>query len=325
MTKPLITIIVPVYKVENYIHTCVESIINQSYTNWELILVNDGSPDKCPLICDEYAKHDKRVSVIHLENGGQSRARNRALDIPSNSEYITFLDSDDFWHKDYLEIMLGLCVEHNADMSQCSFIRGTGFDFPHINVMPQIEVMDNHSIFLSGRSNVLVWGKMYKRKLFDNIRMPEGLYNEDDWVAWKLYYKANRIVVSSDMLYYYRVNQASTMNRIVQQARLDFVGGYHERIAFFENTGEMDLRDVSIKQYCKSILMYYGIDNQKKADRDVLWSDFRKYWPLIKGSQYVSFYYQVLFAFFRCAPGPVSYLSRFYRKKKIKRLSKVVR
>ena len=104
LCHPFVTVIIPVYKVEKYLHNCVESVINQSYPHWELILVDDGSPDRCGSICDEYAAKDSRIHVIHKENGGTSSARNAALDV-AVGEYVAFLDSDDFWHKDYLKIL----------------------------------------------------------------------------------------------------------------------------------------------------------------------------------------------------------------------------
>ena len=103
MNNPLISVIIPVYRVEKYIRTCLDSVLNQSYTNWEMILVDDGSPDRSGEICDEYAERDQRITVVHKQNGGLSSARNAALDLPPRGEFVTFLDSDDFWHKDYLK------------------------------------------------------------------------------------------------------------------------------------------------------------------------------------------------------------------------------
>ena len=119
----LISIIVPVYKVEQYLPTCIESVQKQSYFNWELILVDDGSPDVCPQICEEYANHDDRIKVIHKENGRVAKARNAALRV-AKGEYITFLDGDDYLHKDYLKIMLGIITSKQVDIVQCSFVRG---------------------------------------------------------------------------------------------------------------------------------------------------------------------------------------------------------
>ncbi len=113
--KPLISIIIPVYNVEQYLHRCVDSVLNQTYKNLEIILVNDGSPDNCPFICDEYAKKDKRIIVVHKENGGLSSARNAGLEIVQG-EYISFIDSDDWIHENYIEILYKNLHEKKADI-----------------------------------------------------------------------------------------------------------------------------------------------------------------------------------------------------------------
>ena len=122
MNRPLVSIIVPCYKVEQYLPVCIESVLGQTYDNWELILVDDGSPDRSGEICDQYAAKDKRINVIHKPNGGLSSARNAGLDM-MNGEYVTFLDSDDFWHKDYLRVMMKHIDDEKADIVQCGFLQ----------------------------------------------------------------------------------------------------------------------------------------------------------------------------------------------------------
>ena len=116
--EELISIIVPIYKTEKYLDRCIKSIINQTYKNLEVILVDDGSPDRCGVICDKWAQKDKRIKVIHKENGGVSDSRNAGLDI-ANGEYIGFVDSDDYIHKDFIKILYNLCKENNSDISVC--------------------------------------------------------------------------------------------------------------------------------------------------------------------------------------------------------------
>ena len=127
----MISIIVPVYNVERYLARCVDSVLGQTYPSWELILVDDGSFDRSPAICDEYAGRDGRIKVVHKKNGGLSSARNVGLDM-MRGEYVTFLDSDDYWHPCYLEILLNFVEEKQADIAQCDFVRGDSSVFPII-------------------------------------------------------------------------------------------------------------------------------------------------------------------------------------------------
>ncbi len=299
---PIISIIVPVYKVEKYIHTCVDSVINQSYPYWELILVDDGSPDGCPAICDKYAENDERIIVLHKENGGQSSARNLALDYQFKGDFITFLDSDDFWHEKYLERLVYLQEKYNADLVQCGFIKGDANDFPEINEKNNISVCDNHQIFLTGKAKIIMWALLYKKDLFDGIRMPVGLYNEDDWTAWKLYYRAKTIVVTTEKLYYYRYNPSSTMARLRKKPDLRYFAAYDERIGFFINTGEKDLEHCSRLQLCKSLVLIYKNKILTKEDRITIKRKFNESWRVIKKSDYISLQFRVIFSLFYYFP-----------------------
>lgn len=302
MKGPLVSIIIPVYKVEQYLRNCIESVINQTYTNWELILVDDGSPDRCGEICDEYAANDSRIKVIHKENGGLSSARNIGLDLPPKGEFVTFLDSDDFWHPEYLKALMGLQQEHNADLVQCGFVRGAESLFPSINESVSIDVFDNHKIFLNEKANIIMWGKLYRTSLFDGIRMPVGLYNEDDWTAWKLYYRAKTIVVTNQALYYYTINPASIMGQLSKKPDLRYVNAYNERIDFFVGTGEKDLEHCSRLQLCKSLLLTYHHRKLSIEERNQVKAKFDESWEEIKTSPYIRIFYKILFRCFCIMP-----------------------
>lgn len=304
--KPLITIIIPVYNVEKYLPTCIESVQAQTYANWEMILVDDGSPDKSGEICDEYARGDSRLTVLHCQNGGLSRARNRALDCPPKGDFVTFLDSDDFWHKDYLTNLMSLQRAFNADMVQCDFIRGAEAVFPNLPANVRINEFDNHSIFVSEKANVIMCGKIYRTSLFDGIRMPEGLYNEDDWTAWKLYYKSKSIVVTSQKLYYYTVNPNSTMALLGKKPDLRYVNAYNERIGFFVETGEKDLEHSSRLQLCKSLLLTYRHSKFSKDERRAVKKTFDENWKELKHSPYIKGWYKWLFISFEFTPMLIS-------------------
>lgn len=303
--KPLISIIVPVYKVENFIHTCIESVLNQTYSNWELILVNDGSPDNCPQICDDYAAKDQRIKVIHKENGGLSSARNVGLD-NMTGEYVTFLDSDDFFHPEYLESLLDLSIQHSADIVQCDFIRGVEKAFPIINTKEEIKIVDNYDIFLKGYAKIIVWGKLYKAYLFDNIRMPLGKINEDDFTTWKCYFNSTQIVVTNISLYYYTDNNKSIMAISKKQPKLDFMEAYKERIEFFQEKKEKSMEDYSRMHFCKALLLTYENKMLTKEQRQCVFINFQKNWSNVKHSKYVPLHLKTLFYMFNMTPRTIS-------------------
>ena len=157
---PLISVIVPVYNVEPYLDRCVRSILAQSYADWELILVDDGSPDRCPEMCDAYATKDKRIKVVHKSNGGLSDARNHGLNV-ATGDYVLFVDSDDYIHPEMLRTMSLLGAQEDADIVQCSYIRGTSESFPTIKEHTKYDTFANRSIFASTKQQTLLCAKLY--------------------------------------------------------------------------------------------------------------------------------------------------------------------
>jgi len=305
--RTLISIIVPIYKVEDFIHTCIESVLNQTYSNWELILVNDGSPDNSPEICDEYASQDQRIKVFHKPNGGVASARNLGLD-NITGEYVTFLDSDDFFHPEYLESLLNLGIQHSADIVQCGFIRGVEKTFPIINKEQEIKVVDNYDVFLKGYAKIIVWGKLYKKYLFEELKIPENKLFEDDFITWRWYYKAKKIVVTNKLLYYYTDNNESTMAGYEKKPRLDFMEAYEERIEFFKNISEKSMEDYSRMHFCKALLLTYENKMLTKEQRQYVYINFQKNWSNIKYSKYIPIHLKTLFYMFNIAPKSVSYI-----------------
>ena len=313
MISPLISVIVPVYRVERYLRNCIESVLHQTYPHWELILVDDGSPDQCPEICDEYARNNSRIRVIHKENGGLSSARNAALDIFEGS-YVAFLDSDDFWHQDYLKVLLELCEKTGADLAQCNFLRGMETSFPPQSKIANVYTYCNHSIFTKHVANIIMWGKLYRRHLFDDIRMPIGLINEDDWTTWKLYYRAKHIVVTTQPLYYYTYNVDSIMLKS-RKPDLRYFGAYEERITFFSTKGMRDLEDCSRLQFCKALLLSDSNRALTKQEHDMIKMHFDKNWLQLRYSPYVKLQMHLLFSLFYYFPRLTSWTIVKLRKK----------
>lgn len=214
MKGPLISVIVPCYNVEQYLAKCVDSILSQTYKNLEILLVDDGSPDKCGEMCDEYAQIDTRVFVIHKENGGLSDARNVAIDI-AKGEYITFIDSDDYVSVDYIELLYRLIVDNNAQMSVSGFLAYKEFTTPELIDEPiktivfgRYEAMN--TMFYQRDFDNSAWAKMYHRSLFETgIRYPRGWIYEDLATTYKLMHHCKCVAFTNYKNYFYLLREKS--------------------------------------------------------------------------------------------------------------------
>ena len=212
-SKNLISVIVPVYNVVDYLEACIDSILAQSYHEFELILVDDGSTDGSSIICDRYSSSDPRVTVIHKANGGLSDARNAALDI-SHGKYLLFLDSDDMISPECLRSMIGAAISDNADIVQGRFTdskESLGLSSGKGNAV----YTDRHSVFsdylrykgLEGHA----CNKLFASFLFSNLRFPYGFIQEDAWTTYKALFDAKKITILDTYTYYYRPNPQSIM------------------------------------------------------------------------------------------------------------------
>lgn len=205
---PLITVIVPCYKVEQYLPKCVDSILRQTYRNLEIILVDDGSPDRCGEICDTYAKKDSRVVVIHKANGGLSDARNVAID-QARGDWITFIDSDDFVCEDYVEVLYKLVVEYDCDCSVCPLNPFKEGEEPIVDhafihqekMLPQKAV---EQMFYQEKFDNNAHSKLFHKRLFESgIRFPKGMIFEDLAIMYKLLLMSNGVAYTNARLYNY--------------------------------------------------------------------------------------------------------------------------
>lgn len=220
--KPLISIIVPVYKVEKYLHECIESILCQTYQYFELILVDDGSPDSCGEICEEYARGDSRIRVIHKKNGGLSDARNKGIEV-AKGMYITFIDSDDYVWDKYLEVLLSIALNYDADIVQGELTRKQetlGKDSTtELTIFENEEII--RSFLLFEKMHVSVCKKLYRRELFEDIKFPVGRINEDTLTTYKLLLKARKAIYISNIIYYYRINPEGIMHSFFSPKRFE--------------------------------------------------------------------------------------------------------
>lgn len=253
--KALISIIIPVYKVEKYLEKCIQSVINQTYENLQIILVDDGSPDNCGKICDEYAKKDHRIEVIHKSNGGLSDARNKGLEI-AKGEYIGFVDSDDYIEADMYEVLYNLLKQYNADVSICNFYTVSQEKIAIKNAdngikeYTRIEILKE--ILLDNNIQSYAWNKLYKKDLFDEIKYPVGKKYEDIGTTFYLLEKCNKVVVTGKPEYYYINRQDSIVNNVTETTITDYIELIMQRYDYIEE----NIKELSSynKDYLKRIL-----------------------------------------------------------------------
>mgnify|MGYP002721121269 FL=1 len=243
-----ITVIVPVYNVENYLNKCLDSIIKQTYQNLEIIVVNDGSTDNSGTICQEYAQKDDRIVYIEKENGGLSDARNAGLDRMTGS-YVTFVDSDDWIELDYVETLYKKIVEYQADIAIGNYYsfdeERSVFLFHILGDSYYEKVHDNVSIFENLYENqemrsfalISAWGKLYKARLFEQLRFDIGKLGEDGYLNQKVYLLSEKVIYLNKGLYAYRIRKGSLSRIWTEKWMHALVDAMSERIALLANMG----------------------------------------------------------------------------------------
>lgn len=250
----LVSVIVPIYKVEKYIRKCLDSILNQSYENLEVILVDDGSPDNCGNICDEYAAQDSRIRVIHKENGGLSSARNAALDV-CRGDWIICVDSDDYICKYMVEKLVKAAHDYDADLVISSHYEEKGGKLTITDrIIDKPEVMDKAAglkkLVEDDEIKSYAWGKLYKASYFADVRYPEGRNYEDIPTTYLLFDKAEKIVKIPEFLYVYYIrddsisfnNSKVSWHKGCHESCL----GYEERAEYFKNKGYSELYELAM-------------------------------------------------------------------------------
>ena len=254
----IISIITPIYQAEAYLHPCIDSILAQTFPDFQLILVDDGSSDRSGVICDEYAAKDSRIKVIHQENRGQAAARNRALDL-AQGEYIAFIDSDDYVHPRFLEILWKNARNSQAQVSICNFEK-----VPEVRPLPDLspaasrvwEGKDYVRKCMTGQIPNKAWilcDKLFHRSCFAHRRLPEGRIYEDNAVVYQILYEAETIAECDDILYYYFQNQSGTVNQAFRPKHLDWLLVPQEMIEYFTAHGDALLIDKSRRMYLGSL------------------------------------------------------------------------
>lgn len=256
--KPEISIIVPVYNVENYINGCIDSILNQEFKNFELILVNDGSTDKSGFICDEYEKKDDRVKVIHQEYKGVSAARNIGINNASGN-YIGFVDSDDYIYKDMYSTLYNLCEQTNSDIGVCKLFREIDGNIINLDDNLIIKEMDNEEAMKELFKGILyrfsLANKLFKKSCFNGVEFPEGRIHEDLSTTYKLFANSVKAVYTNSTGYVYVKRNNSILTSIYSEKRLQAFIGWSEIIPFMKEKYENLIEEVI------SCFSYSCIDN----------------------------------------------------------------
>lgn len=292
----LISIIVPVYNVSDYIEKCVKSILAQTYENIEIILVDDGSKDDSGNKCEQLKQMDKRIKVIHKENGGLSSARNAGIDI-AKGKYLTFIDSDDYVNVDFIKVLYNNLINYKSDISAVSVKKVYNqnqdtheFNKSNITITEGIEKyynIYNSKAFVT----VVSWNKLYKRKIFENLRYKEGILHEDEEIIHKILSKANRIVYDDAKLYYYFQRNNSIMNKY-NIKRLQIVQSLENRIDYFKEINEDILVDISKYYYLTVLTINYSFLNKTIPNyidyKSSLKIKIKNLYREIKNSKYLS-------------------------------------
>lgn len=261
MDKPLISVIIPVYKTEKYLKTCVDSVCLSDYKNLQIILVDDGSPDNCPELCDNIAKTDERIKVIHKENGGLSSARNAALDIMTG-QYVTFIDSDDVIKPDMISSMYDIARKEKCDIVKIGMVltedeNEKGISESGYTVVSEKEALGR--IYTDPPSIVTICGKLYKSSLFDDERFPEGIINEDEYLTPRLFHKCEKTAICEKTGYLYMQRPGeSIMRSDFSLKKMDILEIIEDRTKLFESWGYKDLAKLSERDNFVHLLTLRG-------------------------------------------------------------------
>lgn len=284
MTESLISIVVPIYNVEKYLNRCVDSILNQTYRDIEIILVDDGSPDRCGSICDEYQKRDTRIKVIHKKNGGLSDARNAGIKM-AHGEYITCIDSDDFISPFFLENLWTAMKKSKCEIATSWFV-----DYYEGDKIPKAQKLDIKDIQVLNREKfyerllcqdgveVSAWGKLYKSNLFQGVEYPVGKLYEDIPTTYLLVEKTTRIAVIPNVDYFYFQRKTSIAQATFSIKKMDAIR-HMDDFRDFITTNYPPLKKAAECRYFSTVcnIIFQIKDTKYENERIMLWKEIIKY------------------------------------------------
>ena len=318
-----VSVIVPVYNVEKYLDVCIHSIVNQTYGNLEIILIDDGSADSSGVICDRWKEKDNRIKVIHKENGGLSDARNVGID-NSTGEYLLFVDSDDYIHSELVEYTYNLLVEQDVDM--------VIFDFLYVQEKQNSVLLEDESVIAidvekvksedllyqfikSGKGHVVAWNKLYKKEVWDSLRFPVGKIHEDEFVIVDVINSVKTAVVSGRKLYYYRQRHGSIVNTKNIKALYDAKEAFQLRYEKVKDNKELYQRTYNLYLF-QIQKIYYEVERKEKKN---LLKEFRKVFQV--DLKYTYWKTNILFVIFYISPMLyIKFVEFISGRKNVKRL-----
>ena len=282
---PTVSIIVPVYNVEKYLRECLDSILNQTFKDYELILIDDGSKDKSGEICDEYAKRHNSITVVHQKNQGQAAARNSGVKI-SKADWIVFVDSDDVIHPDLLQFLYKAATESNSGMAVTERVKA--------ETIPK-DFFQQHTFKCSVKKTTLkklekyydnkhfyYWApfpSIIKKSVAQSVPFPEGRIYEDNAVGCQLLYYANSLAVVPYCMYFYRENPSGTMNQPLNEKKLDYLWALEEQIKFYEELHYVKMCKKITNELIGSTLFYYNRCKTERNDKllEIVIKDLKRF------------------------------------------------
>lgn len=324
-------VIVPVYNMERYLRRCVDSVLAQTYGRIKVILVDDGSTDASPGICDAYAAAHPNVCVLHQENGGLSQARNAGLRLAresgDNRDYLCFLDSDDFLRPRFAEIMVGACESLGCGAAQCGYEKGAG-EFSSREGGGKAFSQEGEEVLLGYRLRSFMAAKVFSLPAFRDVWFPQGRWNEDEFVIYRAVYQAGRVAFTGEKLYYYFQRGGSIMDDIAKKLkgnprRWDWLRAYEERIAFFTalNKPEQVLR--TREKICTDLILRYSEQMRLRPDdRDEDCANgrylalYRENYAQMRRRRGIPLKRRAMYAVFRAAPAAAVFASRLTQLRK---------
>lgn len=280
MNNFLISVIIPIYNAEKYLDDCIKSVVNQSYENLDIILVNDGSTDKSKEICEKWIEKDSRIRLINQSNMGAAMAKNSGLNNIKGNLFM-ILDSDDLLHKNNIEILYGCMQKEKSDIIEARHTTvSEEFKNIHIRQNNKKENFNTENalkeLIISRKFHQTPWNKLYKTELLKDIRFPKDKYIDDEYWTYKLFANAKKITWTNEVLYYYRQHEESTMGRMYSIKRLDVIDALYDRYKFMKKNFP-NLSDLSCKVFLKNCIynfqklcMFNELDNNQKFREDLL-------------------------------------------------------